>query len=87
MPSNAKDTISINKQLTPIGFTEITVLGTYRLLNKQHPEAIGCSTFNSLRFRAVTIASSHETYICIIVQNMNLLLKVCVDYDDFDLLY
>lgn len=78
--SNAKDTILINKQRVPVRFMEMTVLDAYRIFNERHPGAIARSTFNSLRPREVKIASPHETCMCIIHENMNLLLKVHVFY-------
>ena len=87
MSSNAKDTILINKQPVPIRFMEMTVLDAYQLFNERHPRAIARSTFHSLRPREVKIASPHETCMCIIHENMDLLLKVCVYCDDIDLLY
>ena len=87
MSPNAKDTILINKQPVPVRFMEMTVLDAYRLFNERHPGAIARSTFNSLRPREVKIASPHETCMCIIHENMNLLLKVCIYCDAIDLLY
>jgi hypothetical protein len=85
MSCNAKDTILINKQPVAVRFMEMTVLDAYRLFNERHPAAIARSTFNSLRPREVKIASPHETCMCIIHENMDLLVKVCAFCDDIDL--
>ena len=85
--SNAKDTILIHKQPVPLRFMEMTVLDAYRLFNERHPGVIARSTFHTLRPREVKIAALHETCMCIFHENMDLLLKVCVYYDDIDSVY
>ena len=77
MSSNAKDTILISKQPVSVRFMEMTILDAYRIFNERHPGAVARSTFYSLRPREVKIASSHETCMCVIHENMDLLLKVC----------
>ena len=76
--SNAKDTIQINKKPVAIRFMEMTVLDAYRLFNERFPATVARSTFNNLRPREVKIATPHETCMCIIHENMDLLLKVCL---------
>ena len=58
---------------------EMTVLDAYRIFNERHPQAIARSTFQTLRPREVKIASPHETCMCTFHENMDLLLKVCVN--------
>lgn len=77
--SHSKDTIKINGQLVAVRFMEMTVLDAYRIFNERHPQAIARSTFQTLRPREVKIASPHETCMCTFHENMDLLLKVCVN--------
>ena len=77
--SHSKDTIKINGQLVAVRFMEMTVLDAYRIFNERHPRAIARSTFQTLRPREVKIASPHETCMCTFHENMDLLLKVCVN--------
>ena len=58
---------------------EMTVLDAYRVFNERHPRAIARSTFQTLRPREVRITSPHETCMCTFHENMDLLLKVCVN--------
>lgn len=78
--SNSKDTMKINGQAVAVRFMEMTVLDAYRVFNERFPEAVARSTFYALRPREVKIASPHDTCICIIHENMDLLLKVRVSY-------
>lgn len=75
--SNSKDTIKINGQSVAIRFLEMTVLDAYHIFNERHPDTVSRSTFNTLRPREVKTATPHETCMCIIHENMDLLLKVC----------
>jgi hypothetical protein len=77
MSSNSKDTIKINGQPVAVRFLEMTVLDAYHLFNERHPGAVARSTFNALRPREVKTATPHDTCMCIIHENMDLLLKVC----------
>ena len=82
--SNAKDTIQINKQPIAVRFLEMTVLDAYRIFNERFPRTVARSTFYALRPREVKIASPHETCMCIIHENMDLLLKVWINYNYID---
>ncbi|CAF1461704.1 unnamed protein product, partial [Adineta ricciae] len=73
--SNFKDTIKINGQSVAVHFLEMTVLDAYRIFNEQHPGLVARSTFNALRPREVKTATPHDTCICIIHENIDLLLK------------
>ncbi len=75
--SNSKDAIQINKQSVPVRFMEITVLDAFRIFDDRFPGIVERSTFYSLRPREVKIAAPHETCMCIIHENMDLLVKVC----------
>ena len=77
--SNSKDTIKINMQPVAVRFLETTVLDAYRIFNERFPRAVARSTFTVLRPREVKIATPHDTCMCIIHENMDLLLKVRVD--------
>lgn len=77
MSSNSKDTIKINGQPVAVRFLEMTVLDAYRIFNERFPGAVARSTFTALRPREVKIAAPHETCMCIIHENMDLLIKVC----------
>ena len=76
--SNSKDTIQVNKKRVPVRFMEMTVLDAFRIFNERFPDVIARSTFYLLRPRTVKKASPHETCMCIIHENMNLLLTVCI---------
>lgn len=75
--SNSKDTIKINEQPVAIRFLEMTILDAYQIFNERHPDTVSRSTFNALRPREVKTATPHDTCMCIIHENMDLLLKVC----------
>jgi hypothetical protein len=75
--SNSKDTIKINGQSVAVRFLEMTVLDAYQTFNERHPDTVSRSTFNALRPREVKTATPHDTCMCIIHENMDLLLKVC----------
>jgi hypothetical protein len=75
--SNSKDAIQINKQSVPVRFMEMTVLDAFRIFDDRFPGTVERSTFYSLRPREVKIAAPHETCMCIIHENMDLLVKVC----------
>ena len=75
--SNSKDTIKINGQPVAIRFLEMTVLDAYQIFNERHPGTVARSAFNALRPREVKTATPHDTCMCIIHDNMDLLLKVC----------
>ena len=75
--SNSKDTIKINGQSVEVRFLEMTVLDAYQTFNERHPDTVSRSTFNALRPREVKTATPHDTCMCIIHENMDLLLKVC----------
>ena len=78
--SNSKDTMKINGQAVAVRFMEMTVLDAYRIFNERFPGAVAQSTFYALRSREVKIATPHDTCICIIHENIDLLLKVRVYY-------
>jgi hypothetical protein len=61
-----------------VRFLEMTVLDAYRIFNERFPGAVARSTFHALRPREVKIATPHDTCMCIIHENMDLFLKVCV---------
>ena len=63
---------------------EMTILDADRIFNERHPGAVARSTFYSLRPQEVKIASSHETCMCVIHENMDLLLKVCTYCDSIN---
>ena len=75
--SNSKDTIKINGQPVAVRFLEMTVLDAYHIFNERYPGTISRSAFNALRPREVKSVTPHETCMCIIHENMDLLLKVC----------
>ena len=77
--SNSKDTIKINRQPVAVQVLETTVLDAYRIFNERFLGAIARSIFTALQPREVKIATLHDTCMCIIHENMDLLLKVCVD--------
>ena len=57
---------------------ERTVLDAFRIFDDRFPGAVGRSTFHSRRPREVKIDAPHETCMCIIHENMDLLVKVSV---------
>ncbi|CAF3402296.1 unnamed protein product [Rotaria socialis] len=73
---NSKDTIQINRNTVPLRFMEMSVLDAFRLFDERFPNMAARTTFYSLRPRDVKILSPHDTCICIIHENMNLLIKV-----------
>ncbi|CAF3101068.1 unnamed protein product, partial [Rotaria socialis] len=73
--SNSKDTIKIKGQPVAVRFLEMSVLDAYHIFNERHPETVARSTFNALRPREVKTVTPHETCMCIIHENMDLLLK------------
>ena len=75
-----KDTMEINGQAVAVRFIEMTVLDAYRIFNERFPGAVARSTFYALWSGELKIATPHDTCICIIHENMDLLLKVCVNY-------
>lgn len=75
--SNSKDTVKIEGQATAVRFMEVTVLDAYRMFNERFPGTISRSMFYALRPREVKIKTPHDTCMCIIHENMDLLLKVC----------
>ena len=77
--SNFKDTIKIDRQPVAVRFLEMTILDTYRIFNERFPRAVARSTFTAFRPREVKIATPHDTCMCIIHENIDLLLKACVD--------
>ncbi|CAF3542615.1 unnamed protein product [Rotaria socialis] len=77
--SNSKDAIKINRQPVAVRLLEMTALDAYRIFNERFPGAVAKSTFTTLRPREVKIATPHDTCMCITHENMDLLLKVCVD--------
>lgn len=78
--SNSKDVMKINGQPTAVRFMEMTVLDAYRIFNERFPAAVARSTFYTLRPREVKIETLHDTCVCIIHENMHLLLKVGISY-------
>ncbi|CAF3870776.1 unnamed protein product [Rotaria sp. Silwood1] len=78
--SNSKDTIKINGQPVAILFLEMTVLDAYQIFNERHPDTVSRSIFNALHPKEVKTATPHDTCMCIIHENMDLLLKVCISY-------
>ncbi len=60
-----------------VRFLEMTVLDAYQIFNERHPGTVARSTFNALRPREVKTVTPYETCMCIIHENMDLLLKVC----------
>ncbi|CAF4489569.1 unnamed protein product [Rotaria socialis] len=77
--SNSKDTIKINGKPAIVRFLEMTILDAYRIFNERFPGVVSRSTFTVLRPREVKIATPHETCMCIIHENMDLLIKICID--------
>ena len=64
---------------------EMNILDAYRIFNEQNLRAVERSIFYSLQPREVKIASSHETYMYIIIyENMDLSLKICAYCNDVD---
>ena len=55
---------------------EMSVLDAFRLFDERFPNMAARKTFYSLRPRDVKILSPHDTCICIIHENRNLLIKV-----------
>ena len=78
--SNSKDTTKVNGQAVAVRFMEMTVLDAYQIFSERFPGAVARSTFYALRPREVKIATPHDTCICIIHENMDLLFKVRVSY-------
>lgn len=74
--SNSKDTMKINGQPVAVRFMEITILDAYRTFNERFPGTVSRSMFYTLRPRQVKIKTPHDTCMCIIHENMELLLKV-----------
>ena len=54
------------------------VLDAYRIFNKRFPEAVAESTFTALQHKEVRIAIQHDTRICFIHENIDVLLKVYI---------
>ena len=75
---NSKHTIKIDGQPVAVRFLEMTVLNAYHIFDERHPGAVARSAYNALRPREVKTATPHDTCMCIIHENMNLLLKVCI---------
>jgi len=76
--SNSKDTIQINHDTVPIRYMEMSVLDAFHLFDERFPGLVGHTTFYSSRPRDVKILSPHDTCICIIHENFNLLITVCL---------
>ena len=74
--SNSKDTIQINQIKVPIRFMKMSVFDAFRLFDKRFPGLVGRTTFYSSRPRDVKILSLHDACICIVHENINLLIKV-----------
>lgn len=74
--SNSKDTMKINGQSVAIRFMEMTVLDAYQIFKKRFPGSVSRSTFYALRPREVKIKTPHDTCMCIIHENVQLLLTV-----------
>ncbi|CAM4926853.1 unnamed protein product [Rotaria socialis] len=73
--SNSKDTIKINGKPAIVRFLEMTILDAYRIFNERFPGVVSRSTFTVVRPHEVKIATPHETCMCIIHENMDLLIK------------
>jgi len=73
--SNSKDTVKIEGQATAVRFMKVTVLDAYRMFNERFPGTISRSMFYALRPREVKIKTPHDMCMCIIHENMDLLLK------------
>lgn len=86
MPSNSRDTIQINQNTVPIRYMEISILDAFRLFDERFPDLIGRTTFYSSRPRNVKILSPHDTCMCIIHENMILLIKVRIIQIHFNLI-
>lgn len=74
--SNSKDTMKINGQTVSVRFMEMNILDAYRVFNERFPGSVSRSVFYVLRPREVKIKTPHETCMCIIHENMDLLVKV-----------
>ncbi|CAF4506889.1 unnamed protein product [Rotaria socialis] len=60
----------------------MTLLDAYHIFDERHPGAVARSAFNALRPREVKTATPHDTCMCIIHENMDLLLKCFNDECD-----
>ncbi|CAF4747989.1 unnamed protein product, partial [Rotaria sp. Silwood2] len=78
MSSNSKNTIQINQNTVPIRYMEMSILDAFRIFDERFPGLVGRTTFYSSRPRDIKILSPHDTCMCIIHENMNLLIKVCI---------
>ncbi|CAF3553124.1 unnamed protein product [Rotaria socialis] len=79
--SNSKDTIKINGKPAIVRFLEMTILDAYRIFNERFPGVVSRSTFTVVRPHEVKIATPHETCMCIIHENMDLLIKMIGSVD------
>ena len=77
--SDSKDTIKINGKTVAIRFLKMFILDAYRIFIDRLSGAVARSTLNALRPKKVKVAKPHDTCMCIIHENMNLLLMVCID--------
>ena len=75
--SNTKDVLRINGELVPVRFMEMSIREALRKFYEDNPTVnIGKSTFYCLRPRQVKITCPHDTCMCQVHENMNLLLQV-----------
>lgn len=75
--SNTKDVLKIKGELVPVRFMEMSIREAVRKFYEDNPTVnIGKSTFYSLRPRQVKITCPHDTCMCQVHENMNLLLQV-----------
>ena len=75
--SNTKDVLRINGELVPVRFMEMSIREALRKFHEDNPTVdIGKSTFYSLTPRQVKITCLHDTCMCQVHENMNLLLQV-----------
>ena len=72
-----KAQLKLKDNQVAVRFLEMTVLDAYHIFNERHPGTVARSTFNALCPREVKTVTPHETCMCIIHENMDLLLKVC----------
>ena len=70
--SNSKDPIKSNGQSVALQFLEMTVLDTYQISNERNPRTVARSSFSAL--------PPNETCMCIIHEDMDLLLRFCISF-------
>ena len=68
--SSSNDIIKINGKTVATRFLEMSILNVYRIFNERFPEAVARSTFNTPRPKEMRIATSHDTCMRIIHENI-----------------